>query len=47
MVVPTTGPLNMLGLANEKNTNDFTDDDTEAAVKISLKGLSVDGTIDF
>ena len=47
MAVPTSGQLNMLGLANEKNVNDFSDGDTEAAVDISLKGLSNDSFQDF
>lgn len=37
----------MLGLANEKNTNDFSDGDTEAAIDISLRGLSNNSFIDF
>lgn len=47
MVVPTTGPLSLKGIANEKNQDDYTSDDGEVENNISLRGLSNNNFNDY
>jgi len=49
VAVPSSGTLSLRGIANEKNVNDYTDDDTEVEVYggISLRGVSNNSFDDF
>ena len=49
MAVPSSGTLSLKGIANEKNVNDYTDDDTEVEAYggISLRGVSNNSFDDF
>jgi hypothetical protein len=49
MAVPSSGSLSLFRIANEKNVNDYTDDDTETQDYggISLRGVSNNSFDDF